>query len=46
MKKIVAILMAMILAMSVTIVLAGGAAITKEKQPEKVDQQIFEKKRA
>jgi serine protease len=44
MKKIVAILMAMILVMSVTIVLAGGAAITKEKQSEKVDQQIFENK--
>jgi len=35
MKKIVAILMAMLMVMSVTIVLAGGVAATKEKQSEK-----------
>ena len=46
MKKIVAILMAMLMVMSVTVVLAVGGDITttKEKQPEKIDQQIFENK--
>jgi subtilisin len=36
MKKIVAILMAMLMVISVTVVLAGGVATTKEKQSEKV----------
>ena len=36
MKKIVAIMMAMIMVMSVTVVLAGGVATTKENQSEKV----------
>ena len=36
MKKIVAIWMAMLMVMSVTVVLAGGVATTKEKQSEKV----------
>ncbi len=36
MKKIVAILMAMIMVISVTVVLAGGVATTKENQSEKV----------
>jgi subtilisin len=36
MKKIVAILIAMMLVISVTVVLAGGTATTKEKQSEKV----------
>jgi hypothetical protein len=35
MKKIVAILMAMLMVMSVTVALASGAATTKEKQAEK-----------
>ena len=36
MRKIVAILMAMLMVMSVTVALAGGVAATKEKQSEKV----------
>ena len=36
MKKIVAIMMAMLMVMSVTVVLASGVATTKEKQSEKV----------
>ncbi|MGB7531591.1 MAG: S8 family serine peptidase [Halobacteriota archaeon] len=36
MKKIVAVLMAMVMVMSVTVAFAGGAATTKEKQPEKI----------
>ena len=35
-KKFVAILMAMIMVISVTVVLAGGVATTKENQSEKV----------
>ena len=46
MKKIVAILMAMLMVMSVTVVLAsaGGITTTKEEQAEKNDLQIFENK--
>jgi serine protease len=44
MKKIVAILMAMLLVMSVTVAFAGGVATTKETQAGNVDQQIFESK--
>lgn len=36
--------MAMLMVMSVTVALAGGVATTKEKQSEKIDQQIFENK--
>jgi serine protease len=44
MKKIVAIAMALLLVMSVTVLVAGNAATTKEVQPEKVNLQIFENK--
>jgi serine protease len=44
MKKIVPMMMALLMVISVTVAFAGDATITKEKQVKKVDQQLFENK--